>query len=86
MPSILSVGYMLADVMPKVATLAEVTEVFQIVVGFVVIEVSSREHYHTPCHWVRFIVLCPAIGIRRRAFAAIARPLADSGNDFGEPV
>lgn len=83
MPSILSVGYMLADVMPKVATLAEVTEVFQIVVGFVVIEVSSREHYHTPCHWVRFIVLCPAIGISRRSLTPIARPSTDSWDNLG---
>ena len=86
MPPILAVGHVLANIVAQVAALAEVAKVGQVVVGFVVVEVRGGEHYPTPGDRVRSIVFCPAIGIRRRAFAAIARPLADGRDYFGEPV
>ena len=86
MPSILAVGHVLADIVAQVAALAEVAKVGQVVVGFVVVHVCGGEHYPTSGDRVRRIVFCPAIWIRRRAFAAIARPLPDGGDDFGEPV
>ena len=86
MPPILAVVHVLADIVAQVAALAEVAEVDHVVVGFIVVQMCGGEHYPTPGDRVRSIVFCPATGIRRRAFAAIARPLANGGHDFGEPV
>jgi len=46
--AVLPVSYVLADIVAQVAALAQGAEVLQVVVGFVVIEVGSGEHYPTP--------------------------------------
>jgi len=65
----------LPDVVRKVAPLAESTEIFRVVVGLVVVHVGYGEHHHSSGHWVRAIVICPAIRIPGAPFAAVLCPI-----------
>lgn len=62
----------------EVATLAQGSEVSEIVVTGVVVEVGNGEDDFTAGFWVRFMIFRSTIRKGWRAFAAIAGTLKDS--------